>query len=270
MALRAGPDALCLQGAEAGAHRGSLANDDRPDQDRPIRALLAAVRRRTLGAARSRRAGWAVPGTWPTCWPGAPTWCRPARPSCAAPRAAPRRSHKDALADPAFGETAITRAFSGRRARALVNAMVRDHPDAPAGLPRDQQRHPAAARRGGPGRRRRAHEPLRRDGVPPGRGPAGGRGRRAAGVRIAPVSSRRQTKTIEFTPPDVAGVADALAKLRARRRAAGSTSCPGIDEDAVDVRPAGGALRLLREPRASGDDGDGDAAQAGPARHARG
>ena len=47
-ALPAGPDALCLQGAEAGAHRGSLANDDRPDEDRPVRALLAAVRRRTL------------------------------------------------------------------------------------------------------------------------------------------------------------------------------------------------------------------------------
>ena len=47
-ALRVGPDALCLQGAEAGAHRGSLANDDRPDQDRPVRALLAAVRQHTL------------------------------------------------------------------------------------------------------------------------------------------------------------------------------------------------------------------------------
>ena len=47
-ALAAGPDALCLQGAEAGAHRGSLVNEDRADQDRPVRALLASVRRRTL------------------------------------------------------------------------------------------------------------------------------------------------------------------------------------------------------------------------------
>ena len=47
LALRAGPDCLCLQGAEAGAHRGSFANDDRPDQDRPRDALLAAVRRHT-------------------------------------------------------------------------------------------------------------------------------------------------------------------------------------------------------------------------------
>ena len=42
---------------------------------------------------------------------------------------------KAALADPSFGSTAVTRAFSGRRARALVNAMVRDHPDAPAAYP---------------------------------------------------------------------------------------------------------------------------------------
>src|SRR3984957_2795491 len=48
VALRVGPDALCLQGAEAGAHRGSLSNGERPDEDRPLRALLAAVRRRTL------------------------------------------------------------------------------------------------------------------------------------------------------------------------------------------------------------------------------
>ena len=40
---------------------------------------------------------------------------------------------------------------------------------------------------------------------------------------VAPVSSARQTKTIEFTPPDVAGVADELRTLRDRRRAAGST-----------------------------------------------
>ena len=42
---------------------------------------------------------------------------------------------KSALADPSFTSTAVTRAFSGRRARALVNAMVRAHPDAPAAYP---------------------------------------------------------------------------------------------------------------------------------------
>ena len=133
-ALRVGPDALCLQGAEAGAHRGSLANDDRPDQDRPVRALLASVRSHTLvplvaaggvggpedvGDLLARGADLVQAGT---------AFLR-----CPESGAAP--AHKDALADPAFDRTAVTRAFSGRRARALVNTMLRRHPGAPAAYP---------------------------------------------------------------------------------------------------------------------------------------
>ncbi|GAA3282464.1 oxidoreductase [Paenarthrobacter aurescens] len=46
-----------------------------------------------------------------------------------------RKVHKDALGDPAFTETAMTRAFTGRWARSLVNDFVRDHRDAPEGYP---------------------------------------------------------------------------------------------------------------------------------------
>ncbi|MDQ0277297.1 nitronate monooxygenase [Arthrobacter silviterrae] len=38
-----------------------------------------------------------------------------------------RALHKDALADPQFSETAVTRAFTGKPARALVNGFVRRH-----------------------------------------------------------------------------------------------------------------------------------------------
>ncbi|MGO4384248.1 nitronate monooxygenase [Specibacter sp. RAF43] len=38
-----------------------------------------------------------------------------------------RQLHKDALADPAYTETAVTRAFTGKPARALVNDFVRRH-----------------------------------------------------------------------------------------------------------------------------------------------
>ena len=44
--------------------------------------------------------------------------------------------HRAALADPAFDRTALTRAFTGRPARALVNAFLERHDaHAPAGYP---------------------------------------------------------------------------------------------------------------------------------------
>ena len=46
-----------------------------------------------------------------------------------------RQLHKDALASPHFTQTELTRAFTGRWARALVNEFVRDHPDAPEAYP---------------------------------------------------------------------------------------------------------------------------------------
>jgi hypothetical protein len=58
------------------------------------------------------------------------------------------------------------------------------------------------------------------------------------------VSSGRRTKTIEFTPPEVAAVADALRPLRA----AGSgwvNLMPGIDEDAGDVHPRAGLFAFF-------------------------
>jgi nitronate monooxygenase len=46
-----------------------------------------------------------------------------------------RQLHKDALAGPGFTETRLTRAFTGRQARALANSFVLDHADAPEGYP---------------------------------------------------------------------------------------------------------------------------------------
>jgi nitronate monooxygenase len=46
-----------------------------------------------------------------------------------------RQLHKDALADPHFTRTVLTRAFTGRQARALENEFVRDHPEAPVAYP---------------------------------------------------------------------------------------------------------------------------------------
>jgi nitronate monooxygenase len=43
--------------------------------------------------------------------------------------------YKDALVDPRYTTTAMTRAFSGRWARGLVNGFMLEHGDAPAGYP---------------------------------------------------------------------------------------------------------------------------------------
>jgi nitronate monooxygenase len=153
-ALRVGPDALCVQGAEAGAHRGSLANVDRPDADRPVRALLASVRRRTrvpLVAA----GGVAGPDDVVDLLARGATLVQAGTAFLRCPESGAQPAAKDALADAAFTATAVTRAFSGRRARSLVNAMVHEHPDAPAAYPEinnaTRPLRAAAARAGDPG-----------------------------------------------------------------------------------------------------------------------
>jgi nitronate monooxygenase len=133
-ALRVAPDALCLQGAEAGAHRGSLANTDRPDADRPLRALLASVRRRTL-VPLVTAGGVAGPDDVTDLLARGAALVQAGTAFLRCPESGAQPPAKDALADAAFTATAVTRAFSGRRARALVNAMVREHPDAPAAYP---------------------------------------------------------------------------------------------------------------------------------------
>ena len=134
-------------GAEAGAHRGSLANDDRPDQDRPVRALLAAVRRHTL-VPLVAAGGVGGPDDVADLMAGVRTWSRPGLRSCAAPRAARRRP---------------SRMHSPRRASTRPRAPAPSAAGGPGpwstpccgpprrtgGLSRDQQRDPPAPRRGG-------------------------------------------------------------------------------------------------------------------------
>ena len=152
-ALRVGPDALCLQGAEAGAHRGSLYNDDRPDEDRPLRALLAAVRRRTLVPLLAA-GGVGGPEDVVDLLARGADLVQAGTAFLRCPESGASAAQKDALADPAMGVTAVTRAFSGRRARALVNAMVQDHPGAPPAYPEinnaTRPLRAAAARAGDP------------------------------------------------------------------------------------------------------------------------
>ncbi len=127
-------DGLCLQGIEAGAHRGTFANDDRPGQDYPLAELLAHVRATcalpliAAGGIADARDVAAALGAGATQVQLGTAFLRSTESGAHA-------VYKAALADRRFTSTAITRAFSGRRARSLVNAFLRAHEDAPPAYP---------------------------------------------------------------------------------------------------------------------------------------
>jgi nitronate monooxygenase len=127
-------DALCVQGVEAGAHRGSFTNDNRPAEDYGLLALIGAVARVTglpqiaTGGIMRREDVRAVLAAGAVA-----AQCGTAFLRC--PESGASAAHKAALTDPQYRATTITRAFSGRRARGLANRFVLAHPDAPAAYP---------------------------------------------------------------------------------------------------------------------------------------
>ena len=154
VAAARGVDAVCAQGIEAGAHRGG--SDDTPAHDHlALDELLASVCAATsvpviaAGAlmdgddlARVLAAG-AVAGQLGTAF-------------LLTPECGVNDTYRRALTDPAFDRTDLTRAFTGRRARGLVNRFMLEHSDAPSGYPQvnDATRplRAEAARRGDPQR----------------------------------------------------------------------------------------------------------------------
>ena len=134
LAAGAGVDALCAQGYEAGAHRGTFANDDQPGRDYGLLSLIGEVARVTslpqvaAGGIMDPRQVRAVIAAGAVA-----AQCGTAFLRCPESGAHPR--YKAALADPRYTATTLTRAFSGRLARGLANQFIRDHQDAPAAYP---------------------------------------------------------------------------------------------------------------------------------------
>jgi len=141
-AAGAGADRLVVQGPEAGAHRATFTNatftnatftNDNPTSGR-LPELLAAARGVTslpivaaggIMTAADVRAAVAAGA--------AAVQCGTAFLRC--PESGAHPLHKAALADPRFDRTAVTRAFSGRPARGLVNEFMREHRQVPAAYP---------------------------------------------------------------------------------------------------------------------------------------
>lgn len=130
-AAAAGIDALVVQGAEAGAHRGSFRDEGEPIALLPLLRLVVAEVGLPLVGSGGIADG---PGLAAVLAAGA----RAAQVGTAlllCPEAGTSEPHRRALAARA-GETALTRAFTGRRARGIANRFLREHSaEAPAAYP---------------------------------------------------------------------------------------------------------------------------------------
>jgi nitronate monooxygenase len=123
-AVAVGADAVVVQGAEAGGHRGSF--DDAERADLGLLALLQLVRARVgeavpLVASGGIETGAAVAAVWAAG--AAAAQLGTAFLLC--PEAGTATAHREAISGDA--STALTRAFTGRAARGIVNRFVREH-----------------------------------------------------------------------------------------------------------------------------------------------
>jgi nitronate monooxygenase len=134
IAATAGADLLCVQGAEAGGHRGTFAGDSATGEGQTLLPLMAEIA--TVTDLRQIAAGGIMgPGQVRAALAAGAiaVQCGTAFLRCRESGANPH--YKKALVDPRYTTTAMTRAFSGRWARGLVNEFILDNPDTPAGYP---------------------------------------------------------------------------------------------------------------------------------------
>jgi nitronate monooxygenase len=131
-AERAGADALIVQGVEAGGHRGTFEDVDGRGELAllPLLRLVASAVDLPLVAAGGIADG---PGVAAALAAGASA-AQIGTGFMLCPEAATSPAQRRALARP--GRTALTRAFTGRRARGIVNRFMTDHDaDAPSAYP---------------------------------------------------------------------------------------------------------------------------------------
>jgi nitronate monooxygenase len=130
-AEQAGADALILQGSEAGGHRGSFRDgDDEPLSTLVLLRLVAERSRLPLIATGGLSDGPAVAAVLAAGAAAAQLGTAFLR----ADEAGTESVYRDALSSQT--PTALTRAFSGRRARGIVNRFMTQHSsDAPAAYP---------------------------------------------------------------------------------------------------------------------------------------
>lgn len=133
-AARAGARWVVAQGSEAGAHRGSHTNSPQDDSDWTTLALTAEIRR-TVPVSVVASGGITTRSTAAAAIAVGAAAVQSGTAFLLCPEAGTHPVHRAALTDPANTTTRITRAFSGRPARGIVNRFMEDHISAPAAYP---------------------------------------------------------------------------------------------------------------------------------------
>jgi len=134
LAAGAGADVLAVQAAVAGAHSGTLTPQRMPEEV-PLPALVAAVVRET-GLPVIAAGGLSTPAAVAAALHGGADAVMVGTALLRSDESGASAVHKAALADPGRGPTVLTRAFTGRPARGLVNTFTRRYSElAPVGYP---------------------------------------------------------------------------------------------------------------------------------------
>lgn len=125
LAASAGVDALILQGGEAGGHQGSF--HDHSDDPLPLLTLLQLVRRKT-GLPLVAAGGIATSQGIAAVLAAGASAAQLGTALLLTPEAGTSEPHRQALRG--GRPTRLTRAFTGRRARGIVNRFMLEHADA--------------------------------------------------------------------------------------------------------------------------------------------
>lgn len=123
----AGVDALVVQGAEAGGHRGAWRDDGEPT---PLLQLLASI---DVGLPLVATGGIADRDGVTEVLAAGAVAAQIGTAFLLAPEAGTSEPHRRTLRS--GGDTSFTRAFTGRTARGIVNRFMVEHPNAPSAYP---------------------------------------------------------------------------------------------------------------------------------------
>ena len=137
-AQEAGAHALCVQGVEAGGHQGTHRDDPQADCSGGGMGLLSLVTqvKESVQLPIVAAGGLMRGGQVAAVLAAGASAAQLGTAFLVCEESGAHEVHKHAMTDPLFTRTELTRAFSGRPARGLVNRFMREHgPYAPAAYP---------------------------------------------------------------------------------------------------------------------------------------